>query len=201
MTMSPLTPEACGTILKDNYRWFGPPALLRKPPSQFNLDPVNLCEELTYILDGGTRFASIVTSRLRGVWVADDLPFYVFNGENLYSTEGRKLLPRMLVLAGHYDRAPKYIPEPWSSSVPDLAAFLNVTEYEATQVYVATRIDLQRRRMRQLTEGQSRHRYNERIVHAIRAGLAARAEMESDFDWPDVARLVEYKGAMPWHNT
>lgn len=195
--MSPLTPEAAGTLFREYLCWFGPPALLRKHPSQFTFDKTTVSDELTYILDGATRFEALVAQGLRSTWVDARFPFYVYFGDNIHSTEGRKLLPRMLCLAGHYDRAAKHLPEQWSISAHDVQAFLAVSEFEAAQVFAALQVLRGKKRAREYyDQRQTRQRHHERIVNAIRAGIASRAEVGSSFDWADVARLVEYRGPL-----
>lgn len=192
-----LTNEAAGSIFKDCGCWFGSPALLRKPPAQFSLDPSNLYEELTYIIDGSIRFGAIVSQHLPvgNQWLTGQIPFLVYTSENIYSTDGRKLLPRMLTLAGHYDRAALHLPEHWSASPLDIAAFLGVTELEAHLVFVELKKANTRRYLRDYR--RENHRYikdNRKVVEHIRIGLALAANGESDFSLEDVARLVGWTG-------
>jgi hypothetical protein len=190
--MSPLLPEAAGTLFREYFAWFGPPALLRRAPSQFGLTVDSQCDDEAYIIDGRIRYRALIAQGLRRVWLDPDFPHFVFLPETVYSTEGRKSLPRLLTLAGHYDRAARFVPEPWNFSAPDVAAFLNVSMLEAVEVYAAVRGE-QRKRPRFV---QLRKRDNEKIVDRIRAGLAARSEGESEFGLLDVARLVDFEGPL-----
>jgi hypothetical protein len=189
-SMTPLIPEAAGTLFREYSAWFGPPALLRKHPAQFSFDQSLLSEQETYIIDGAVRFRTLAAQGLRGIWTDERLPFLVFPIENIYSTEGRKLLPRQLVLAGHYDRAAKYVPEQWSHTPQDVAAFLNVSMLEALQVTAAMR----EQRRRAVRHVQFRKRDCLEIVNAITRRLVERAEGERDFTLPELAKLVHYDG-------
>jgi hypothetical protein len=191
--MYPLLPETAGTLFREYLGWFGPPALVKRAPSQFTLSSDPLCGDETYIIDGRIRFRALLAQGLRDVWKSSQFPHFVFLGDSIYSTEGRKSLPRLLTLAGHYERAAKYVPEPWNFSAPDVAAFLGVSTLEAVSVYAAIKGE---RRKQQSLSVQIRKRDNERIINRIRAGLAARAEHEQDFSLADVARLVEYDGPL-----
>jgi len=105
--------------------WFGSPALLRGPPEKIN--SVNFRE---LILDGRGRFEAILAlPELLPLWMRGNFPHYIFpttvrNG--LYSTDGNKFLPRMLVLAGHHDRAWEYVPEVWRTGPRDIETILNL---------------------------------------------------------------------------
>ena len=127
-----LTMQAAGTNLREFQAWFGPPALIRKPVSSFDLRSESLCTELEYIIDGRVRFEACVRNAMGAAWAG--APHFVYVGESVYSVQGRKLLPRMLTLAGHYGRACKYIPECWQASPLDVAAFLGVSELEGHEV-------------------------------------------------------------------
>jgi hypothetical protein len=190
--MGRLTLEASGSIFREQNSWFGAPALLRKHPAQFNLDPAHLCEELTYIIDGRTRFECIVAQGLRSVW-PPSLPFYVYLGDKIYSTDGRKLLPKMLALAGHYDRAAETVPDPWRGSSLDVAAFLGLSQLEAQFVFAEIINDERLRQKEPPGRGKVDKRFA-RIVDRIRAGLLARSIDERNFELSDVAKLVDWNG-------
>lgn len=191
-----LTREAASSIFAEYSGWFGPPALLKKHPSQFNLDPSVLGEQLTYILDGRVRFQAIVASGLRSIWTGNPC-FFVYSGEAIHSTEGRKLLPRMLTLAGHYDRASRCIPEAWSASPLDIAAFLRISLTEAKEVFAEVEVVNQRHKSRQAYLARTKKYIPyQKLVVRIRQGLAARGEGEADFGLRDVANIVGYDGPL-----
>lgn len=191
-----LTREAATSIFAEYSGWFGPPALLKKHPAQFDLNPTVLGEQLTYILDGRTRFQALAANGLGSIWTGNR-SFFVYSGETIYSTEGRKLLPRMLTLAGHYDRASRVIPEAWAASALDIAAFLNVSLPEAKQVFAEIEIVNMRhyKRRAYLTRTKKYAQYRKLIVR-IREGLASRGECGEAFDLRDVANIVGYDGPL-----
>lgn len=183
--------EAARSIFREQFCWFGSPPLLHKPAEQFNFDPLCMSDELPQIIDGSVRFQALVGLRLPDIW--RKAPALVYHGESLHSSEGRKLLPRMLTLAGHYDRAARHIPEPWRSTVDDVANYLNVSNFEALEVMVI----LRGIRQKELTIGQVRQRSwlrHENVIRSIRRGLQARALEGEPFGLSEIARLVGYDG-------
>lgn len=188
--MLPLDPEAAATIFREYNGWFGPPALLRRHPAQFSFDSSLLSEDETYIIDGAVRFRALAATGMRTVWSEGRLPFLVFPPECIHSTEGRKLLPRQLALAGHYDRAAKYVPDEWSHTPQDVSAYLNISLSEAMIVTASGR----EQRRRRMHYPQQRKRDCLVIVNAIHARLVERAEGEREFTLAELAKLVQYDG-------
>jgi len=127
--MANVSTELAAELFRETGGWFGSPALLTTEPGNIG-EP-----DREFIIDGLTRFEALrhVPSLLEQ-WRAGKLPHLVFRSGQ--RSEGSlKLLPRMLVLAGHYDRAYLHTPEQWHASVLDLRAYLRVPSADAFAVY------------------------------------------------------------------
>ena len=128
--MSAITTELSVELFKEFGCWFGGPALLTVEPG--------LATEASrdFILDGLTRFRGLQQCpELLAQWQAGKLPHHVFHGATQRTADTQKLLPRLLVLGGHYDRAHEHTPEQWRQSVPDLMAYLRVPSADAFAVF------------------------------------------------------------------
>ena len=183
--MARLPVESAITLLYEYRGWFGSPALLRVHPSQ--IDAGNCGPDL--VIDGAARFQAIAGSiGFLSLWKADRFPHFIFPHamrEGLWSTEGNKLLPRMLVLAGHHDRAWEYVPELWRTSPRDLQTFLNVPLVDALCVWAM------RKRLR-TPQPTTNHHIGEctKMIAKIRAGIAELDDRGFGFDIDDVRRIV-----------
>jgi len=184
--MAILAPDSAGTLFLEYGGWFGSPALLRVQPSQ--ISSANVSRDL--VLDGWSRFIALQGSSsplLKPLWQSGKFPHLVFphaHHEGLYSTEGHKLLPRMLVLAGHHDRAWQFIPDIWTSSARDVADFLNVAMVDAVCVWTC------RKRLRKAHPTIRHFNHSSRMVAQIRAGFAELDELGKGFSLEDVRRIV-----------
>ena len=132
----------------------------------------------------------------------DPVPCLVFpigHRKGLYSIGTRQyLLPQVLVLCGHPDRAWCHTPECWRDSVQALESFLGVDRATALEVWAAGKeiiahekgklLAARRAPRRAPHEQQTAHQ----IVRAIRMGLRARAEGDP-FELADIKELVGYK--------
>lgn len=185
--MSRLPLESAGSLLLEYAGWFGSPALLRTYPSQ--IEPA--AYDCGVFLDGHVRFMAVAASpRWLQIWRDGEFPHFVFpigHKQGLYSIDGGKLLPRMLVFAGHHDRAWEYIPEVWRDGARGIQMFLDVPMVDAMCVWAVRR---RLRDPRRIFHPSPAHRYNQ-IIARIRAGLLELEETGQGFDLDDVRRLVK----------
>jgi hypothetical protein len=153
-------------------------------PSQ--LDPGNHPPEM--VIDGAVRLQAMAGFAGHcAAWSRGAFPHLVFPlsyREGIYSLDNNKLLPRMLVLAGHYDRAWEFIPDVWRGSPREVCSFLNVPMVDAACVYAV------RKRLREPRRIVPRGDVHSRTIERIRAGLAELDETGSGFGLDDVRRLV-----------
>jgi hypothetical protein len=181
-----LTIERAVVVGREFGGWFGTPLLARCAPRS-----IKRAED---ILDGRVRFEAMGKQL--------DPPCLVFplgHRKGLYSIGTRQyLLPRLLLLCGHPDRAWRHTPECWRDSVQALESFLGVERAAALEVWAAGKeiiaqekgklLAARRAPRRAPHERQTTHQ----IVLAIRMGLRARSEGDS-FDLSDVEELVGFK--------
>ena len=185
--MGTLSPDSAVTLFLEYGGWFGSPALLRVEPSQ--IDSANVSHQL--VLDGWSRFAALQgnsSPMLKQLWKSGSFPHLVFpegHRDGIYTVEGHKLLPRMLVLAVHHDRAWEQLPEVWKSGPRDIAAFLNVPLVDALLVWTC------RKRLRRPHMTVRHFNHTARMVEQIRAGFNELDELGTGFDLEDVRRIVK----------
>ena len=111
------------------------------------------------IIDGAVRFWSAPV-------VLTDVPFIVFPKEHrggIYSLDG-KLLPRLLVLFGHPDRAWQYIPEHWADSPQAVESFLGLEHETALEVWAAGRQQKRRETATRQIKTRADHTHREKIT-------------------------------------
>jgi hypothetical protein len=183
-----LTVERAAAICREFGVWFGPPLLSRCAPAAIRT-PAD-------ILDGHVRFKG-----LHALLPLDGIPALVFppgHRSGLYSIGKRQyLLPRLLLLCGHPERAWEHTPECWRDSVGAIESFLNVERSSAVEVWAAGKeiLDHQKglvRARRQVRRKPHEQQTTHDIVRLIRSGLRARAEGEP-FGLTDVEELVGFK--------
>ena len=167
--------------------WFGTPLLGRCPPAA-----IRSPDE---ILDGHVRFEALRTRPF------GDIPALVFplgHRGGLYSMGRRQyLLPRLLLLCGHPERAWEHTPDCWRDSVQAIESFLGVERSSALEVWAAGKAMADHEkglvRARRLVRRASHERQTEHeILRMIRTRLRARAEGQP-FEMADVIELVGYK--------
>lgn len=124
-----LTTELAKSLARELGGWFGPPLLARVTPKELS----SMVDD-SLILDGRMRWGVLgATTQF------ERIPCILFPSnyrQGIYSTDG-KLLPRLLALFGHFERAWHHTPECWRDSPADIAAFLGVDGSVASPVYVA----------------------------------------------------------------
>jgi hypothetical protein len=188
-----LTPDRSRTLLLEFAEWFGSPALLTKKPSEFTRGD----DQHTHILDGRVRFDALRdTALFEWVWRAGKFQHYVFLPSSIEcgrmrSTDGHKLLPRMLALAGHYDRAWQYVPECWRDSFLSVEAFLNLPRLEALSVWACRHRERRRLLKSSYQRDYARERHAAKIVNQIRRLFREHDEDGKEFTIDDVQQLVE----------
>jgi hypothetical protein len=183
-----LSVERAAVIGREFGGWFGTPLL-----SRCAAGAIRSPED---ILDGHVRFAAFGS-----LLPLDDVPTLVFppgHRGGLYSIGRRQyLLPRLLLLCGHPERAWHHTPECWRDSVQAIESFLCVERTSALEVWAAGKAiddhEKGRVRARKLVRRRPYERQTEHeILRMIRTRLRARAEGDP-FTIEDVAELVGYK--------
>lgn len=177
--------EIIKSLFVEYSTWFGSPALLRLPPDQIDVDRPNC----TQILDGLTRFRALRQNpELLDAWRKGKFPHYIFpevNALGIYSTRGAKVLPRMLILAGHYDRAYEHVPEAWRDTIPLIKTFCQVHYHEAELVWEAREHFRQRAYVPPI-----RRRNHRETIHTIRMRLDRMDQDGEPFTMADLRKLV-----------
>jgi len=184
-----LTVERALVLGREFGGWFGTPLMSRCEPKA-----IRAPED---ILDGHVRFKG-----LHGVLPLDGMPYLVFplaHRHGIYSVGRRQyLLPRLLLLCGHPDRAWHHTPECWRDSVQALESFLGVARSNALEVWAAGKEIIAHEKGKLLAARRAPRRspYEQRTAHEtvrlIRMGLRARSEGDV-FELADVSALVGYK--------
>lgn len=183
-----LSAERAAMIGREFGGWFGTPLLSRcEPPA------IRAPED---ILDGHVRFKALHASL-----PLDGVPALVFplgHRGGLYSTGERQLLlPRVLLLCGHPERAWAHTPDCWRDSVQAIESFLCVDRSNALEVWAAGKAIADHEnglaRARRLVRSRPQERQTEHeILRSIRSRLRARLEGEP-FSIDDVAEMVGVK--------
>lgn len=181
--MAVITLNIALELFKENCNWFGSPALLRVSPALVT------DSSRDYIIDGAIRFEALSRSpHLLTLWRAGKMPHLVFAADREWSTIASKVLPRMLALAGHYDRAYVETPEIWRQCSQDIAAYLGLPPSEAFAVF-ATRQRLRRQYARNIR----RHdpvMANRSLVRKIRQLIVTSDETGQPLSIDDIRRVV-----------
>ena len=170
-----LSPQRARQLCQELHGWFGPPLLCRVPPA--------VAMTRGEILDGSVRFWS-------APMVLKDVPFIVFpkaHRGGIYSLDGQ-LLPRLLVLFGHADRAWEHVPDHWKDSPQALESFLGVEHETALEVWSCGLDEKRRERARRQIKGRADHTHAEKIG-AIRTIVKAWSVGE-EVGMPEVAEIV-----------
>ncbi len=125
-----LTLEAAQVLFEQVGKWWGPPALLLKPPAEFTrADDAN-----QFILDGRTRFDALRTSELfEAVWTNENLPHLLYGNLKfsvLHPTFQQTATPAANAAGGQYLRLittvhrpnPSFRPLPICRQLPSMLA-------------------------------------------------------------------------------
>ena len=182
--MAAITTELALELFKENGQWFGSPALL-------TIEPALITEpNRDQILDGCSRFVALQRlPAMTELWRAGRMPHLVF--PNIVSRSGfaeHKTLPRMLALAGHYDRAYNATPEEWRESAADIKAYLGLPMADCYSVFA------QRHRVRR-SYLKATHRHdpvmaNRTVVRRIKQLIVTADETGESIDVERIRKVV-----------
>ena len=181
-SMGQISPTIAKALFEEIDNWYGSPALLATSPALISTP----CRES--IIDGLARFEAMQRfPRLFTRWQKGLLPHYIFRGDEQRSPDG-KLLPRMLVLAGHYDRAYRYTPEHWCETPADVKAYLNLPTSEALLVF-AHRIRIHKMHVR-ATHKSDPVMANRSLVRKLRQLIVTADELGQTVSLAQVRRVL-----------
>jgi len=185
--MVELSPDKARVLFVEYGGWFGPPALLRGPPNQIS---PQRDDHFHYIIDGRKRVRALglLGAQWCNEWAQGKFDHLVFplNKGGLYSDGKRRLLPRCLALAGHYDRAFEHTPPEWKLDVKVISMFLSLPLTEAMHVWAARYHNSKPKRY-----ARQRHRDNEKLIARIRSLLDAHYEGEIELSIDEIRDTLQ----------
>lgn len=177
MCVVPLSTERARELIAEFGGWFGPPLLCRVAPADIR--------QPSDVIDGAVRLASGPIDLVK----VPHIVFPVAYRSGLYSKDG-KLLPRLLVLFGHPDRAWAIIPEHWRDSAAALESFLRVRRETALEVWSVGLREKSRTKCRQI-KGRKDHTHAEKI-RSLRRLVEGQADGEP-CTFADIAEILGVK--------
>lgn len=181
--MATISPEVALELFKEFDTWYGSPALLRVSPALVT------DSSRDFIIDGAVRFEAMrKLPHMLAQWQAGKMPHLVFANDCSRSLGTLKVLPRMLALAGHYDRAYESTPEVWRQCTADLRAYLGLPPAESLAVFA------QRHRVRKVFAREV-HRTdpvmaNRTLVRRIRQLIVTADETGEPIDLDTIRKVV-----------
>jgi hypothetical protein len=181
--MAQLSPELATELLIEKGGWFGSPALLTQSPALISQP------DRATVIDGLTRIKALLSiSSMAERWRSGGFEHYVFTSSAQRATTDNKLLPRMLALAGHYDRAYVNTPDHWRASTLDLEAYLRLPRSEAVLVFA------HRHNMRKATVREA-HRLDPRmgnrsLVRKLRQMVVTADELGQPLPSDEIRRVL-----------
>ena len=183
--MTQIRPELARIIIRENGGWFGPPALLSCQPSL--LWAMTPEEQSKHIADGKIRLAelALLPHDYQAAFEMNERNWRIYTLDTDLTHKGERV-GRMLVFAGHTDRAWHYIPECWRQSPVDIASYLAVPQSTALQIYAA------RPRKRKVYHRNPHRQRSYLIVNSLLAAFEARDEDGQELNMNEVERIVGY---------
>jgi hypothetical protein len=177
-----ISPELAVELVKENGGWFGSPALLDRSPA-------DAARSRDGILDGKVRFQALTTMPgLLDQWQAGKFPHLIFRS---HTVDYQKQLPRLLALAGHYDRAYQHTPDHWRESPASLQAFLRLPRAEALLVF-ASRQRVRRSFAKHPPQRTDRAMGNREIVIHLRQLIITADETGEPLDLLTLRKVLFY---------
>lgn len=183
--MAQISREVALLLIEQKRDWIGSPALLRVEP--WHLAGAVLSRDL--VVDGLTRLGAM---RHLGIAISKQ-DYFVFRADKVRDDGLTELLPRLLVFAGHYDRAYEHTPELYRTCVSDLKTYLRVPPSEAYAVFAN-----RHKQRKAFVRGVHRHdpvMGNRTVVRRIRQLLVTSDETGVPFDTEQLRRLLYDKSA------
>jgi hypothetical protein len=146
-----------------------------------------LVSDAGHIIDGKVRFRELIkVPKLFDAWRKGELPHHTFRGESIRADN--KLLPRMLVLAGHHDRAYVHTPAQWRDSAQNIRAFLGIPTADALMVFANRHRE--RRSFVKASHRTDPVMANKTLIRRVRAYILECDETGQAFQLEQLRRIV-----------